>query len=78
MPQAKGLTLSQVEKLLPVVEELGLLSAGVQNKELLLNLLLPLLVEPAPLLLAPLAGLIRNPAPLALVAAAAACLGRGR
>lgn len=67
---AKGLTLSQIERLLPVIDDLGLIDAGVANKEFLLNLLLPLLVEPAPLLLGPLGGLLKNPAPLTIGGAA--------
>jgi len=54
-----GLTLSQVEAALPLLEQYGLLSVAVNNKQLFLNLVAPLLVEPAPLLLGPLAGLIK-------------------
>jgi len=62
----KGLTLSEIEKLLPIIEDLGLISFAVGNKPVLLNLIAPLLVEPAPLLLGPLAGLLKNPAPVLL------------
>ncbi|KAJ1416763.1 hypothetical protein B484DRAFT_454209 [Ochromonadaceae sp. CCMP2298] len=48
--EAKGITLSQVEKLLPIVDDLNLLPLLVQNKGLVLSLA-PLLIEPAPLLL---------------------------
>jgi hypothetical protein len=52
--------LSQIEDLLPVLDDLGLLEVALGNKQLLLNLIAPLLVEPAPLLLGPLAGLIKS------------------
>lgn len=49
--EARGLTLSQIEKLLPLVDDLNLLPVLASNKDLVRNTLLPLLVEPAPLLL---------------------------
>ena len=55
----KGLTLSQIEKILPLVDKLGVLPIAIKNKWLFLNLLLPLLVEPAPYIIGPLAGLIK-------------------
>lgn len=55
-----GLTLSQVEKLLPVVDELGLLPFVAKNKELLLTLA-PLLIEPAPLLLPLVVPVVKTP-----------------
>lgn len=58
----KGLTLGQLEAALPLVEKLGVLKL-VQNP-ILYNLVLPLLIEPAPLLLGPAAGAIRAPATL--------------
>jgi len=67
---AKGLTLSEIEKLLPLIEELGLISFAVGNKQFLLNLIAPLLVEPAPLLLGPLAAVLKNPAPVLLTGVA--------
>jgi hypothetical protein len=36
--EAKGLTLSEVEKLLPLADELNLLPLAVANKDLLLSL----------------------------------------
>ena len=59
--EAKGLTLSQVEKLLPLADDLGLLSLAYKNKGLLISAA-PLLLEPAPLLLPILANIIRTPA----------------
>ena len=59
--EAKGLTLSQVEKLLPVADNLGLLNLAVKNKNLLLSAA-PLLIEPAPLLLPVVANVIKTPA----------------
>uniref|UniRef100_A0A7S2BDW8 Uncharacterized protein n=1 Tax=Florenciella parvula TaxID=236787 RepID=A0A7S2BDW8_9STRA len=60
--EEKGLTLGQLEALLPVIEKLGVLKL-VQNP-ILYNLVLPLLIEPAPLLLGPLSGAIKAPATL--------------
>ena len=48
--EKKGLTLSQVEKLLPLADDLGALSLALKNKELLLTVA-PLVIEPAPALL---------------------------
>jgi hypothetical protein len=59
--EAKGLTLSQVEKLLPLADDLGLLSLAYKNKGLLIAAA-PLLLEPAPLLLPILANIVRTPA----------------
>lgn len=59
--EAKGLTLSQVEKLLPLADDLGLLPLAYKNKDLLLGAA-PLLLEPAPLLLPILASIVRTPA----------------
>jgi len=44
--EAQGLTLSQVEKLLPIIDDLGLLPLAVKNKELVLSLA-PLIVDTA-------------------------------
>ena len=67
----KGLTLTQIEKALPLVDELGLIPILIKNKWLFLNLLAPLLVEPAPLLIGPLATIIKigGAPPLAIAAA---------
>jgi hypothetical protein len=59
--EEKGLTLSQVEKLLPVIDSLGLLPLLVQNKDLVLSAA-PLLIEPAPALLPILVSIIKTPA----------------
>lgn len=60
--EEKGLTLGQLEAALPVIEKLQLLKA-VQNP-IVYNLILPLLIEPAPILLGPLSGAVRAPATL--------------
>merc|ERR1712070_686992 len=57
--EAKGLKLSTLESLLPVAENLGL-SSLIQNP-ILVNLVAPLLIEPAPLLLPGLVSLINLP-----------------
>lgn len=57
--EAKGLTLSTLEKLLPVAEDLGVLSL-IQNP-IVVNLIAPLLIEPAPFLLPGLVSLINLP-----------------
>lgn len=56
----KGVTLSQLEKLLPVVDNLGLLPLVAKNKDLLLGLA-PLLIEPAPLLLPLVVSVLKTP-----------------
>jgi hypothetical protein len=66
--EAKGLTLSQVEKLLPLVDELNLLPLLASNKDLVRNTLLPLLVEPAPALLPLVVSLLKtNPSQFQLL-----------
>ena len=55
------MTLSQLEKLLPVVDNLGLLPLVAKNKELLLGLA-PLIIEPAPLLLPLVVSILKTPA----------------
>ena len=54
--EAQGVDLVTIEKLLPVIEESGLLSLAGNTQPLLINLLAPLLVEPAPLLIPVVAG----------------------
>lgn len=54
--EKNGLDLATVEKLLPVAEELGLLSLAANNQQLLVNGVAPLLVEGAPFLLPVVAG----------------------
>jgi hypothetical protein len=58
--EKKGLTLSGVEKLLPIIDDFGLLPLVSKNKELLLAVA-PLLIEPAPALLPLLASILRTP-----------------
>jgi len=78
--EAKGITLSQVEKLLPLIDELGVLPIVAKNKDLLVSLA-PLLIEPAPVLLPIVAGILNTPAAtfqfpgFALLAAAAVEFG---
>jgi hypothetical protein len=59
--EKKGLTLSTVEKLLPIIDDFGLLPAISRNKEFLLSFAW-LLIEPAPALLPLLASILRTPA----------------
>jgi hypothetical protein len=54
--EANGVDLETIEKLLPVAEELGVLSLVGGNQQLLVNLVAPLLVEGAPILLPVVAG----------------------
>jgi hypothetical protein len=72
--EAKGLTLSKVEKLLPLVDNLGLLPLLVKNKNLVLSIA-PLAIEPATALLPILVGLLRNPSSVLLPGAGLVALG---
>lgn len=72
--EAQGLDLVTLEKLLPVIEGSGALSVAGNNQQLLINLIAPLLVEPAPLLLPLVAGAIEK-GPGAFYAAAAVFAG---
>eukprot|EP00531_Pseudo-nitzschia_arenysensis_P011751 CAMPEP_0116132286 /NCGR_PEP_ID=MMETSP0329-20121206/9465_1 /TAXON_ID=697910 /ORGANISM="Pseudo-nitzschia arenysensis, Strain B593" /LENGTH=221 /DNA_ID=CAMNT_0003626787 /DNA_START=94 /DNA_END=759 /DNA_ORIENTATION=- len=72
--EANGLDLATVEKLLPLAEELGLLGLAANNQQLLVNLVAPLLVEGAPILLPVVAGALEV-GPAAFFGAAAALLG---
>jgi hypothetical protein len=56
--EARGLTLSKLEKLLPLVDNLGLLPLLVKNQKLVL-LVAPLLIEPATALLPAVVSLVR-------------------
>ena len=69
--ESQGVDLETIEKLLPLAEELGLLSLAGNNQQLLVNLVAPLLVEGAPLLLPVVAGAI-GAGPSAFYFAAAA------
>lgn len=74
--EARGLTLSQVEKLLPLADDLNLLPLLVSNKDLVRNTILPLLVEPAPALLPVLVSILRtSPATFQLLGSAFLGLG---
>ena len=54
--EAQGVDLETIEKLLPVLESAGVLSLAANNQQLIVNLIAPLLVEGAPLLLPVVAG----------------------
>jgi hypothetical protein len=72
--EKQGLDLVALEKLLPVAEDLGLLSLVGSNQQMLVNLAAPLLIEPAPFLIPLVAGAIEI-GPAAFFALAAACGG---
>jgi hypothetical protein len=56
--EASGLDLETLEGFLPLAEELGLLSLVGGNQQLIVNLVAPLLIEGAPILLPVLSGAI--------------------
>lgn len=58
--EKKGLTLSSVEKLLPIIDDFGLLPFVSQNTDLLVSVA-PLLIEPAPALLPLLTSILKTP-----------------
>ena len=70
--EANGVDLATIERLLPVAEELGLLSLVGSNQQLLVNLVAPLLIEPAPFLIPIVAGALEV-GPAAFFGGAAAC-----
>lgn len=72
--EEQGLNLVTIERLLPLIEELGLLKLAGSNQQLIVNLVAPLLVEPAPFLIPVLAGAIAA-GPIAFYGASAALLG---
>ena len=72
--EANGLDLVTIEKLLPLIEDTKALSIAGNNQQLLLNLVAPLLIEPAPLLLPVVAGALEV-GPSAFYLASAVCLG---
>lgn len=72
--EANGLDLVTIEKLLPVAEDLGLLSLVGSNQQLLVNLAAPLLIEPAPILIPVVAGAL-DKGPSAFFGAAAVLIG---
>ena len=57
--EAQGVDLVTIEKLLPIAEELGLLSVAANNQQLIVNLAAFFLVEGAPFLLPPIAGAVK-------------------
>ena len=59
--EARGITLSKLESLLPVVDNLGVLPLVSKNKDTLISFA-PLLIEPAPLLIPVLASVLTTPA----------------
>ena len=70
-----GLSLSDLEKLLPVIDKAGLLGLAAKNLPLAVILTGYLLVEPAPILIPVLGALLKIPPPLyALTAATCATL----
>lgn len=69
--EKQGLDLATIEELLPSAEKLGLLSIVGNNQQLLINLVAPLLIEPAPLLLPAIAGALDIGAPAFFLGAAA-------
>lgn len=72
--EAQGLDLKTIEKLLPIIEDAGALSLVGNNQQLLINLVAPLLIEPAPLLLPVVAGALEK-GPSAFYGAAAVAIG---
>lgn len=72
--EKQGLDLATLESLLPEAEKLGLLSLVANNQQLLINLVAPLLIEPAPLLLPVVAGALEA-GPSAFYLAAATLAG---
>lgn len=71
--EAQGLDLVEIEKLLPVIEEAGLLSLVANNQQLLVNGIAPLAVEGAPIAL-PLVASALKTGPSAFYTAAGACI----
>lgn len=59
--QDKGVTLTQLERALPIIDNAGLLPLLLKNKDLLVGVL-PLLIEPAPLLLPAVASVLSTSA----------------
>lgn len=75
--ESKGVTLSQIEKLLPLADQLNVIPFALANKDLLLNVVAPLIIEPAPVLLPIIVKILNTPsstfttAGLALIAGGA-------
>jgi hypothetical protein len=68
--EAQGLDLETIEEILPLAEQLGLLSLAGNNQQLLVNGVAPLLVEGAPVLLPLVAGALAVGPPAFYLAAA--------
>lgn len=68
--EKNGITLASLESALPLADSLGLAGIAGSNQQLLINLVAPLLIEPAPYLL-PAIGAALEVGPLAFGAAAA-------
>lgn len=68
--EEQGLDLATIEKLLPVIEKLGVTEIAGKNQQLLLNGVAPLLVEGAPFLLPVVAGALGVGAPAFFLGAA--------
>lgn len=73
--EQKGVTLSQVEKALPLVDSLGLLPLLVKNKGLVLSIA-PLVIENAPIALPLVVSLLKT-SPTTFLAPGVALLGAG-
>jgi hypothetical protein len=54
--EKNGLTLEKIEQILPLAEKLGLLGLVANNQQLLVNLVAPIAIEGAPILLPLVAG----------------------
>lgn len=70
--EKNGVDLATLEQLLPVAEELGLLSLAANNQQLIINGVAPLVVEGAPFLLPVVAGAL-GVGPPAFYLGAAVC-----
>ena len=68
--EKQGLDLVALEKLLPSIEKLGLLSTAGSNQQLLVNGLAPIAIEGAPILLPVVAGALDIGAPAFFLASA--------
>ena len=73
--EAKGLTLSKLEALLPLADNLGLLPLLTQNKDTVLSVA-PLIIEPAPVLLPLVVSLLKT-SPITFIGPGLALLGLG-
>lgn len=68
--EKQGLTLEKAEELLPILENLGVLSLVANNQQLLINGVAPVAVEGAPFILPVVAGALEIGAPAFFAAAA--------